>query len=146
MHRGCMVSVLRSNLDIDSERWPALTRSLVAAASVASSAVDLAIRQFRTAPIFVESDEAGEPSLVPGADGSRWIYAYSRQEWVPGIDAGQDIEVLCLTGLELTRRLPKGTGVCLDSGQSHSLVLVAAEIRAPIDEGADADSVGGTDL
>jgi hypothetical protein len=140
--RGCMVSVLRDDRDGDSARWPALTRSLVTAAEVASTAADLAFRQFQVAQLYVECDETGDPTLTGGAAGSRWVQVFSRHGWVPGTDTGQDLEVLSLTGLELTRRLPEGVGVYLDAGHPHGLVVIPA-VASPVDVVRDADQAGG---
>lgn len=139
------MSVLRNSHEADSERWPTLTRNLITAAGVAATAIDLAIRQFRATQVYVECDQTGDPVLTPGADGDRWVYAYSRRDWVPGIDAGQDVDLLSLTGLELTRRLRKGTGVQLDPGHDHALVIIAAEVTNSVEHQEDDPALGGDD-
>lgn len=114
-----MVAVLRGNDDVDPAHWPALTHDLLIAAGVASTAVDAAIRRFQVAHVYVECDETGNPLLAQHSRGERWVNAYSRPEWVPGIDTGQDVDLLSLTGVELTRRLPIGTGLRLEWERSR---------------------------
>jgi hypothetical protein len=138
-----MVAVLRGNDDVDSAHWPALTHDLLAAASVASTAVVRAVRQFQMAHVYVECDETGNPLLAQHAGGERWVNAYSRPEWVPGVDTGQDVDLLSLTGVELTRRLPPGTGLRLDPGQEHGLVVVQAPTSVPAESDEDTSSSAG---
>jgi hypothetical protein len=94
------------------------------------------------AHVYVECDEAGNP-LLALVEGGRWVNAYSRPEWVPGVDTGQDLDLLSLTGVELTRRLPPGTGLRLDPGQGHGLVVVPATTSTPGDSTEDASSAAG---
>jgi len=130
-----MVSVLRGHNDADSTRWPALTRQLVASAKVTSTATDRVLAQFHANHVYVECDELGTPTVVVKTDGTSWVHAYTRRMWVPGVDIGQDVDVLNLTGVELSRRLPDGTGVCLDPGHPHSLAVIPA--TEPISDADD---------
>jgi len=138
-----MVAVLRGNDDVDSAHWPALTHDLLTAAGAASTAVDRAIRQFQVAHVYVECDETGNPLLTQHCEGGWWVDAYSRPEWVPGVGTGQDVDLLSLTGAELTRRLPVGTGLRLDPGQGHGLVVVPAVTSAPGESDKDTGSSAG---
>jgi hypothetical protein len=138
-----MVAVLRGNDDVDSAHWPALTHNLLTAAAAASTAVDQAVRQFQVAHVYVECDETGDPLLAHDGERERWVNAYSRPEWVPGVDTGQDVDLLSLTGAELTRRLPVGTGLRLDSGHAHGLVVVPSVTSAPGESDEDASSSAG---
>lgn len=138
-----MVAVLRGNDDVDPAHWPALTHDLLTAASAASTAVDQAVRRFQVAHVYVECDETGKPLLAEHGEGERWISAYSRQEWVPGVDTGQDVDLLSLTGAELIRRLPFGTGLHLDPGQGHGLVVVPAVTAIPGESDEDINSSAG---
>jgi hypothetical protein len=138
-----MVAVLRGNDDVDSAHWPALTQDLLTAAGAASTAVDQAVRRFQVAHVYVECDETGNPLLTHHSGGEQWVNAYSRPEWVPGVDTGQDVDLLSLTGVELTRRLPPGTGLRLDPGQVHGLVVVPAVTLSPGESIEDTDSSSG---
>jgi hypothetical protein len=138
-----MVAVLRGNDDIDSAHWPTLTHDLLTAAGAASTAVDRAIRQFQVAHVYVECDETGNSLLTQHSEGGWWVDAYSRPEWVPGVDSGQDVDLLSLTGVELTRRLPAGTGLRLDRGQRHCLVVVPAAVSMSVESVEDGGSPAG---
>jgi len=106
----------------------------------ASVVILFSSRQFQMAHVYVECDETGNP-LLAHAEGGWWVDAYSRPEWVPGVDTGQDMDLLSLTGVELTRRLPPGTGLRLDPGQSHCLVVVVpAATSTPVESVEDSGS------
>lgn len=137
--RRCTVGVLND----DRDDVPATARGLQAQAQRGG---DPLLAEFLAAVVYVERDATGSGLLVQReSDGSRWVYAYSVPDWVPGVDVGQDVDYASLTGRHLHALLPPGVGVRLDPGHNHTRAVLtpptAATPPAP-DTTARQDPVG----
>lgn len=72
---------------------------------------DPVIARFVAATVYVERDESGNGLLVhEAASRGRWVHAYSRPDWLPGVDVGQDVDYASMTGQHLLALVPPTSG------------------------------------